>query len=95
MQVTLSERVRMHLRALSPEERERVLVWIDYLKEWDSGDFVKEHSAALNVQGRTVYMFRTNVELRIFYTVDEQGKSIEVVDVATRETILSFGGVSA
>ncbi len=49
----------------------------------------------LTVQGQSVYMFRTNSEIRIFYTVDLQSKSISVIDIATEETIRSSGSVPA
>jgi mRNA-degrading endonuclease RelE of RelBE toxin-antitoxin system len=40
-------------------------------------------------------MFRTSTEVRIFYTVDRESKTVTVVDITTEDTILSSGGVSA
>jgi mRNA-degrading endonuclease RelE of RelBE toxin-antitoxin system len=94
MQVMLSERVKTVLSTLNRDERERVQTWFGYLRNWEEDAFVKAQSVELNVQGQPVYMFRTSTELRIFYTVDLQSKTITVIDLATRETILSFGGAS-
>ena len=38
-------------------------------------------------------MFRTSTDLRIFYTVDLPNKTITVINLATRDTILASGGV--
>jgi hypothetical protein len=39
-------------------------------------------------------MFRTSTEVRIFYTVDLQSNTVEVLDITTTDTILSHGSVS-
>jgi mRNA-degrading endonuclease RelE of RelBE toxin-antitoxin system len=91
MQVVLSERVKTALNTLSRDDRERVQTWFGYLQNWEEDAFVRSRSVALNVQGQTVYLFRTTTEVRIFYTVDMQNKTIHVIDVTTRDTILSFG----
>ena len=94
MQVVLSERVKTALATLSRDDRERVHTWFGYLRNWEEDAFVRSQSVALDVQGRSVYMFRTSTEVRIFYTVDPQSKTISVIDLATKDTILSSGGVS-
>ena len=93
MQVLLSERVRTALHTLGHDDRERLYTWIGYLANWEEDEFVRSQSVTLNVQGRSVYMFRTSTEVRIFYTVDEQSKTVSVIDVATKDTILSSGNV--
>jgi mRNA-degrading endonuclease RelE of RelBE toxin-antitoxin system len=93
MQVNLSERVKIFLKTLSHAERERVRAWFGYLENWEEDAFVKSQSVALNVQGQSMYMFRTSTEFRIFYTVDLQTKTVTVIDIATRDTILSFGAI--
>jgi mRNA-degrading endonuclease RelE of RelBE toxin-antitoxin system len=94
MQVMLSERVKTALNTLSRDDRERVQTWFGYLRNWEEDAFVRSQSVTLNVQGQSVYMFRTSTELRIFYTVDLQSKSVCVIDIATKDTILSSGSVS-
>jgi mRNA-degrading endonuclease RelE of RelBE toxin-antitoxin system len=94
MQVELSERVKTALNTLSRDDRERVHTWFDYLRNWEEDTFVRSQSATLNVQGESVYMFRTSTEVRIFYTVDLQNKIVHVIDIATKDTILSSGSVS-
>ncbi|MBI1916418.1 MAG: hypothetical protein HYS12_17045 [Planctomycetes bacterium] len=94
MQVMLSERVKTALNTLSRDDRERVHTWFDYLRNWEEDAFVRSQSVMLNVQGQSMYMFRTSTEVRIFYTVDLQSKTVTVIDLATKDTILSFGGVS-
>src|SRR5947209_17410252 len=94
MQVVLSERVKTALDTLSRDDRERVHTWFGYLRNWEENEFVRSRSITLNVQGQSVYMFRTSTEVRIFYTVDLQSKTITVIDIATKDTILSSGSVS-
>lgn len=94
MQVALSERVKTALNTLSRDDRERVHTWFGYLRNWEEDAFVRAQSVALNVQGQSVYMFRTSTEVRILYTVDQQSKTVSLIDIATTDTILSSGSVS-
>jgi mRNA-degrading endonuclease RelE of RelBE toxin-antitoxin system len=94
MQVKLSERVQTALKTLGQDDRERVRTWFGYLQNWEEDPFVRSQSVVLNVQGQTVYMFRTSTEVRIFYTVDEQTPTVSVVDVTTKDTILSSGSAA-
>jgi mRNA-degrading endonuclease RelE of RelBE toxin-antitoxin system len=94
MQVILSERVKTALNTLSRDDRERVQTWFGYLRNWEKDTFVQSRSVALDVQGQSVYVFRTSTEVRIFYTVDQQSSTITVIDLTTKDTILSSGGVS-
>ena len=95
MQVRLSERVKTALNTLSRDDRERLHTWFGYLRNWEEDAFVRSQSVPLKVQGESVYMFRTSTEVRIFYTVDLQSNTLEVIDMATKDTILSSGTVSA
>lgn len=95
MQVMLSERVKTALNTLSRDDRERLQTWFSYLGNWEEDAFVRSQSVSLNVHGQSVYMFRTSTEVRIFYTVDLQSKTIHVIDIATKDTILSSGSVPA
>ena len=94
MQVLMSERVKTFLNTSSRDDRERAQAWFDYLRDWEKDPFVRSQSVTLNVQGQSVYMFRTSTEVRIFYTVDLQSKTVHVIDIATRDTILASGNVS-
>lgn len=95
MQVMLSERVQIFLDTLSHDDRERINTWFVYLRNWEEDAFVRSRSVTLNVQGQSMYMFRTSTEVCIFYTVDQQSKTVYVIDIATMDTILSFGTISA
>jgi len=95
MQVILSERVKTALNTLSRDDREKIHTWFGYLRNWEADSFVRSQSVTLNVRGETVYMFRTSTEVRIFYTVDLQSKTVHVIDIATKDTILSSGSISA
>jgi mRNA-degrading endonuclease RelE of RelBE toxin-antitoxin system len=94
MQVMLSERVRTALNTLSRDDREKVQTWFGYLRNWEEDEFVKSQSVTLDVQGQTMYMFRTSTDVRIFHTVDQQSKTVSVIDIATLDTILSSGKVA-
>jgi mRNA-degrading endonuclease RelE of RelBE toxin-antitoxin system len=95
MQLNLSERVITALSTLGSDDRRRVEVWFGYLRNWDEDPFVRSHSVPLTVQGKPVLMFRTSTDVRIFYTVDEQAETITVVDLTTKDTILTSGGSRA
>lgn len=94
MEVNLSEPVTTTLNTLSRGERERVFTWFGYLRNWEEDAFAKSHSVKLDVQGQPVHMFRTSTEVRIFFTLDPQGKTVNVIDIATKDTILCSGSVS-
>ena len=94
MQVMLSERVKTALNTLSHDDREKVHTWFGYLRNWEEDAFVRSQSVTLNVQGQLVNMFRTSTDVRIFYTVDQQSKTITVIDIATKDTILSSGNIA-
>jgi mRNA-degrading endonuclease RelE of RelBE toxin-antitoxin system len=94
MQIILSERVQTALKTLSRDDRERVQSWFGYLRNWEEDAFVRSQSITLSVQGQSVYMFRTSTDVRIFYTVDLQSKTVTVIDIATKDTILLSGSVS-
>ena len=94
MQIILSERVKTALKTLSRDDRERVQSWFGYLRNWEEDAFVRSQSITLSVQGQSVYMFRTSTDVRIFYTVDLQSKTVTVIDIATKDTILLSGSVS-
>jgi len=94
MKVVFSERVTTALSTLSRDDRARLVTWFDYLKNWETDPFVKARSALLNVQGQSVHVFRTSTDIRIFYTVDEQKQTISVIDITTKDTILTSGSVS-
>jgi mRNA-degrading endonuclease RelE of RelBE toxin-antitoxin system len=95
MQLVFSERVKIYLNTLSHDDRQRANTWLDYLRNWEEDPFAKSRSVALNVQGQAMYLFRTTSEIRIFYTVDLKSKTITVIDLTTKDTILAFGSVAA
>ena len=94
MQVVLSERVKTALNTLGHDEQQRVNAWFGYLRNWERDPFVKSRSIALNVQGQSLYLFRTSSEVRIFYTVDLASNTVSVIDIATTDTILSSGSLA-
>jgi mRNA-degrading endonuclease RelE of RelBE toxin-antitoxin system len=95
MKVILSERVQTALSTLAQDDRQKVDSWLGYLRNWEDDPFAKSNSVRLEVQGKTVYMFRTSTDVRIFFTVDPQDNAVNVVDVTTKDTILSSGGAAA
>jgi mRNA-degrading endonuclease RelE of RelBE toxin-antitoxin system len=95
MQVVLSDKVKTVLATLGGEDQVKIRAWFGYLQNWEQDAYARSESVKLSVQGQTVYMFRAGSELRLFYTVDQPGNTITVVDVATKDTILSSGTVPA
>jgi hypothetical protein len=95
MQVILSERVKILLHTLNRDDREKVQTWFSYLRNWEEDEFIKSQSVTLDVHGQPVCMFRTSTDIRICYTVDLLSKTTTVIDMASLDTILSFGTVAA
>ncbi len=94
MQVVLSERVKFRLDTIGADDRKRITAWFDYLQNWEEDPFAKSRSVLLDIPGKSVYMFRTTTDLRIFYTVDLPNKTITVIDFATMDTIALFRDAS-
>jgi mRNA-degrading endonuclease RelE of RelBE toxin-antitoxin system len=91
MKVVFSERVQTALQVLSEDERNRLAVWFDYLRKWEQDPFARSRSTLLPLQGKSIYMFRTTADIRIFFTLDQEAQTIVVLDVAKLDTILSSG----
>ena len=91
MNVTIAEPAQIALRNLGEDNRRRVEVWIDNLKRWDSDPFVRQHSKKLGGY-ENVFMFITSADVRIFFALEQD--AITVLEVAKRDTIISFGHIS-
>jgi hypothetical protein len=91
MNVTLTQPVEMALRSLGDEDRRKVLAWLDHLKNWQNDAFVRSHAQPLN-SSKNVYVLKTSGDLRIFFKLDQD--DIEVLDIAKKSTILTFGHVA-
>jgi mRNA-degrading endonuclease RelE of RelBE toxin-antitoxin system len=94
MKLVLNEQVNTALAGLGQDDRSRVQTWLQYLRNWDTDKFAKENSIDLAIVGRSVYVFRTSTGLRIFFTVDQSEDTITVLDIATKETIISSGQIA-
>jgi hypothetical protein len=88
MHVTLDEPAEIVLRNTSEDERRRALAWIEWLERWETDPLIKQRAKKLNMDGN-VYMLITPTDLRIFFSVEEDG--IKVLDVAKKDTIMKFG----
>lgn len=95
MKVVVAERVRDALAVLS-QDNERVNTSLDCLKNWDMDEFVRTRSARSPAQGHgEVYAFRTSTDLRIFFAIDQDAKTVTVLDVARRDSIMTSRGTVA
>jgi mRNA-degrading endonuclease RelE of RelBE toxin-antitoxin system len=90
MNVILMPRVEIGLRTLEEEDRRKVSVWFDHLRNWDSDPTVRKHSRKLPSED-SVYVLKTNSEFRIFFRLERD--RIVILDIATKETILSSGHI--
>ena len=88
MNVIHSQPVEIALRTLGEDDRQSVTAWFDHLANWENDEFVRRSSHELN-SGEKVYVLKANSDLRIFFRLDSE--KIEVLDIATKATILNFG----
>lgn len=91
MNLILTQPVEIALQTLGQEDRRRVRAWLDHLRNWEKDDFVRTHSQRLN-SAEDVYVLKTSSDIRIFFRLGES--NIEVLDIARKATIESFGPVS-
>jgi hypothetical protein len=90
MNVIQTPPVEIALRTLGPEDRRRVLAWLDHLWNWENDPVVRERSHRLDA-AHDVYVLKTSGDFRIFFTLEKD--RIVVLDIATRETLLASGDV--
>jgi hypothetical protein len=87
MNVLQTTAVEIALRALSEDDRRRVLTWIDNLKKWDTSPSVRAHAHKL-ASSDGVYVRRTSTDYWIFFKPEKD--RIVVLDIATTATLRSF-----
>ena len=87
MNVVLTYPVEIGLRSLTEDDRKRVTAWFPRLEKWKTDDFIRNYSHKLDGDDN-VYMLKASPVYRIFFQVDED--RIEVLDIATRDTLLLF-----
>ncbi len=87
MNVTITDPVQISLHSMNDETRRRVTAWFEYLKNWETDDFLRKNSRKLPRQGN-VYLLDTFTEFLIFFSVED--KEISILDVARRETLEMF-----
>jgi mRNA-degrading endonuclease RelE of RelBE toxin-antitoxin system len=90
MKVVYQPPVEIALRTLGEEDRRKVQAWLDHLKNWENDEYVRKRSDKL-ASFDDVYVLRTSTDFLIFFTL--QRDQIVVNDIATKETVLSFGKV--
>ena len=91
MKVVTTQAVEIALRTLGHDDRQRVLTWLQYLENWESDPFVRDHSHPLQSDANT-YVLQTSTDVRIFFTIDRN--TITVLDVAKRDAIMTSGQTS-
>jgi mRNA-degrading endonuclease RelE of RelBE toxin-antitoxin system len=91
MKLVLTPAVEVALRTLDDDNRRRVQSWFDHLANWNVDDYVRNHSHRLE-SIPDAYVLRTRTDLRIFFKV--HGGTVTILDIATKQSILSSGYVS-
>jgi hypothetical protein len=88
MKVIQTPPVEIALRTLGNEDRQKVLAWIDHLKNWEADAFTRGRAKRLN-SSDNVYVLKTSGGFRIFFRLEPQ--RIVLLDIATEATLSSFG----
>jgi hypothetical protein len=91
MNVILTQPVVIALRTLSDNDRQTVSAWLDHLKNWECDPIVWKQSQELAATDG-VNVLHAGTEYRIFFKL--QPKQITVRDIATKETLNIFAGLS-
>jgi hypothetical protein len=92
MKVVLTHPVEIGLRTLSDEDRLNVMAWLDHLKDWETDEVVRERSYKL-FPDEDAYVLHAGPRHRVFFRLQQD--QIEVLDLATKETLLKFKQVAA
>jgi len=86
MELALNHAAEIALRTLGDEDRRKMQVWFDYLRNWDTDEFVRSRSRKLNVPGpEDIYVLQTSTDLRIFFVL--HADRIEIIDIARHATL--------
>lgn len=88
MNLVIAQPVKFALRTLTQMERNQVLAWFDHLKNWDDDATARKASKKLDYPGN-VFVLQTSPTLRMFFSLE--GDAIEVLDLATKDTIVRSG----
>ena len=87
MNVTITQPVQISLHSMNDEDQRRMTAWFDYLKNWETDDFLRENSRKLPMEGN-VYLLDTLSDLLIFFSVE--GKEISILEVGRPEMLEMF-----
>lgn len=72
--------VDVAIRTLDEQDRQRVSVWLDHLRNWEKDEQVRSLSQRLRFEN--TYALTTPDDLRIFFTLDAGQEEIVVLDLA-------------
>jgi hypothetical protein len=88
MNVIRTPPVEIALRALGTEDQQQVVAWLEHLKNWEKDRFIRSHAKPLH-HADNVYFLEMTGDYCIFFRLEQD--RIVVLDIANKETILSFG----
>jgi hypothetical protein len=91
MNVVQTPPVEIALRTLSEEDRRKVVVWLNYLANWETDSFIRQRAQKLP-SSDNVYVLKTSNDLSIFFRLEP--KRIVVLDLATEATLSTFRPLS-
>jgi len=91
MKVNVTESVQRSIRTLSSQDRQKIFAWIDHLGNWENDSTVRKNSKHVGDKGN-LYVLRATNDVRVFFLL--QGDTITVVDVATKDSIITSGKIS-
>ena len=91
MNVIQTQPVEIALRTLGEEDRQKVVAWLDHLKNWENDAFVRGQAKQVGPDDR-VFVLNTSTDFVIFFRLEKD--RIVLLDVATKATLLSFGRVA-
>jgi hypothetical protein len=88
MEIIRTQPAEIALQTLGEEDRRTVHYWLDELKNWERGGFVRQHSYQLK-PNENVYVLQTSTDLRIFFRLEPD--KITVLAIARKGAILTSG----
>jgi len=91
MNVVQTPPVETALRTMGEDDRRKIQVWFDYLRNWEKDGYIRQHSKKLDSYD-DVYVLKTSDQFNIFFRLEPE--RIVLLDIASEATLRLFSQTS-
>ncbi len=92
MKVIVPSSMTAAIKALSSEESQKVLSWLDQLKNWENDERLRKMTEPMIYQD--TYVLNTSDDVRIFFTLNPKKKVITILDFSKPSRFETAGAQS-